>query len=763
MKKLIILGLLLLQFSIFHANIILDKIDVDENNIVSLTIHNINDPALLKLLLDNKDFQDFKIKVDKDKLLMMILVDNSGSIILDDFFEIRSRVDYFIKNLSREDFIQIYKVNDKSSIIYPLAPPAVASNNLVKSLVREGQLSKIYDSIIAANIDIKKIIATGQFKDFYPYVILFSDGDDVGSKNRNIGTDDVVMYDDKIDKSIPFFYFSYDSIAKESKNLPLIKLANETKGERIIKPSETEIQKLFFNRQKRATISFTVNKNEIIKRDTYYLDIIEKDNKLRTDLRALFTSLTADKDRAGQEDKDEKDIPVTDLTETGQTSLEEKSSELEITDETTLSEEEIKKTEQEQLDTDKASGSATDKEKDKKETTADKEFKLPGILKYILLALLIILILLILLFIIKKILDNRSGSSRSSGGGGSKRRSTSFAGGGTTYTTPSSTTTPSTKLSSTPVSTTTPTPTITKEIKKDITKKEEIKSIDDKKSPTTQIAEQTETTQKAETSLKQQDKVQPEEQKLTTIAEETSLEEKIKAEELKKQEAEKISLREKELAEGSGDRSFFYRKQLDLVTNKRYNKFSVFHNEGTRYVDDVEHTGEEVITQSKLKVLNVDNKIITVSGTVFLLLDEIINIKKMDFKTRKIKYDKVKKAFQVTLELLNSKKDLTSSISVGDSLECTKKTQLFGSPNAIVEKMIANKKQVFYDFTKWKSANGKKEGDQLILSSKYPLILDTIFEVKYLMDSSMSYQYYVTKITREKGKYNNILKLRNKI
>ena len=152
MRYKILVGLFLFIFSwsVVAEDIILDDIQV-EGNTVSAVIHKISDPDLVQLYLDQK-LSQFDIDVTREQLIFMLLIDNSGSINLKDFIEIRNRVNYFINNLTDQDYLQVYKVNDSREIIYSLDhPDKTVLPATVSDLVREGTLSKIYDSIIDAN------------------------------------------------------------------------------------------------------------------------------------------------------------------------------------------------------------------------------------------------------------------------------------------------------------------------------------------------------------------------------------------------------------------------------------------------------------------------------------------------------------------------------------------------------------------------------------------------------------------------------------
>ncbi|MCG8571652.1 MAG: hypothetical protein MJB14_16070, partial [Spirochaetes bacterium] len=183
------------------------------------------------------------------------------------------------------------------------------------------------------------------------------------------------------------------------------------------------------------------------------------------------------------------------------------------------------------------------------------------------------------------------------------------------------------------------------------------------------------------------------------------------------------------------------------------------HNEHTRYIDEQEHDGEEVIITEKVKVNDVKKGSLRVEAKLSYLLEELVSINHKDFQTVKVKYEARLKKFFLTLEPIKSVRDLTKLYQPGDTLECIKTTVIFGSPNAVVEKMIANRRPMFYKFTDWKTAEVESEDQVIILKSKLPLILDMVFEVKNSPHLTKGSDYIVKKIKRENQKYYNYLQV----
>ena len=124
----------------------------------------------------------------------------------------------------------------------------------------------------------------------------------------------------------------------------------------------------------------------------------------------------------------------------------------------------------------------------------------------------------------------------------------------------------------------------------------------------------------------------------------------------------------------------------------------------------------------------------------------------------KIKYDGKKSLYFITIRPLKYKNDLRKVIKPDTKeITCIKKSAIFGNSNAIIEKMIANKKPMFYNYGRWKKAQAELSDDNLIVYSKYPLILDTVFEVKNSLSSSISKDYYVKSIKKADNLYINSL------
>ena len=283
MKKVILLVLVLLSFKLLADTIKYDELTIDKNEKFSLTLHNLTNEEVnnLKLFLDGKESKDFDIKKIKNNWLFGVIVDNSGSILLADFFAILDRVGYLLSNLATDDYLVIWKLNNSLTEIYPLSNPNASLKPKISKLIREGRLTRIYDGIIEAKKRLEEISKDEKFANYHPYLLVFSDGDDIGSKAIK---DDIMA----LNNGIPFYFFSYINLNDLELMMPYKKLSKITNGDFIERPSQNDIKRLFIDRLNRYEMKFAINKDEIIKTKKYIVKIVSDDKFIEFDIRKLF-------------------------------------------------------------------------------------------------------------------------------------------------------------------------------------------------------------------------------------------------------------------------------------------------------------------------------------------------------------------------------------------------------------------------------------------------------------------------------------------
>ncbi|OHD34428.1 MAG: hypothetical protein A2086_12420, partial [Spirochaetes bacterium GWD1_27_9] len=186
-----------------------------------------------------------------------------------------------------------------------------------------------------------------------------------------------------------------------------------------------------------------------------------------------------------------------------------------------------------------------------------------------------------------------------------------------------------------------------------------------------------------------------------------------------------------------------FREKEDLLSTKKYNKFSVFYNEKTNFVDEAEHFGEEIFYDFRFKVESVTNNTVTCATKINLLLDEVVNIKDVKLKTVKIIYNTDTKEYLVSFvpyEQIN----LTDIFIAKQEIIAEKKAIVFGNPDAIIEKMIShNKNSQSIRSLAWEKATILEIKDNRFnLLTSNPLILDTIIEIR---KDHKTLQYKVSK------------------
>ncbi|HOV13130.1 MAG TPA: hypothetical protein PK771_02505, partial [Spirochaetota bacterium] len=107
MKEILIFIIMLISFNLFSNTIKYDELNIDENNFLTLKIHNLtNDEGKnLKLFIEEKENNNFTSQKIKNNWLFGIIIDNSGSMLVPDFLTILSRMNYLLSNVEKDDYL----------------------------------------------------------------------------------------------------------------------------------------------------------------------------------------------------------------------------------------------------------------------------------------------------------------------------------------------------------------------------------------------------------------------------------------------------------------------------------------------------------------------------------------------------------------------------------------------------------------------------------------------------------------------------------
>lgn len=287
MKRLKFLNIFLLLFIVFSGytqNLILDDVTIDKES-VFITFHNYPDDITsnITLMVDNKEKNNFNITLLNVRNLYYILIDNSGSLLEGDITSIKDKIKFFISNLKSNDLITIYKVNDDKTNIYKLNIRTDKTYEILEQIKREGNYSRLYDAVLSSYKELLDLKQMDQYKGYNYYLIFFSDGEDIESKNR--GTRLLNL------EGIPFFFFCYGDSYNEKLREPFIHLASNTNGKFLQEPDNSNIKKLFFDNENRYLLEFEVDLNKVISSKEYIVIISRKDdknNKIEIDLKKFF-------------------------------------------------------------------------------------------------------------------------------------------------------------------------------------------------------------------------------------------------------------------------------------------------------------------------------------------------------------------------------------------------------------------------------------------------------------------------------------------
>lgn len=749
MRTIIVIFSLFITFNIFSDTLIYDDLTIDKNSFLSLKIHNLNKKEMqtLSLFVDEKENKKFKSEKIKNNWLFGVIVDNSGSMLLNDFFTILERVRFLLSNVDKDDYLIVWKLNNTKEIIYPLSNPDETLGLKISSLIREGKFTRLYDGIIDAKKELKEIMKDPKYSKYNPYLLVFSDGDDIGSKSK-------AKEITERDNAIPFYFFSY--INKEEKDIviPFKNLADVTHGKILEKPSNDDINNLFIDRLNRYIIRFQINKEEILKREQYFIEIRTGNKFLKFDLRKLFGK--------------NKNIDI---------------NKLDITTNNTISEN-IDSSNDYNNNIDKDSEATSDQKDDiivdssedninfnqTKDNSNDltSDINRKGIIKvagknfsYLFLIIIALIILFLLLFIIIRKITNRAENR-----GNNADTSGSKTSGRKTFTDDFS-------FSNKNINETN-----NEKVKgnKDINRvKESEKSLkvndnlsddkyqDEKSDDNKKNLKEDIDNKVTEGSDDKEEFINKRKNEIKDI-----LENRIGKKESNgiDRENENVNKESDQIEEGlimgnndlSESKEVFVMEKEDLNNIKKYNKISILHSDKPSFIDEPDHFGEEISINTNLKIKESDKDFIICLSDYPMLLDETVEINKIKLVSTKIIYNENKKNYRITFKP-SKKIDLSSIFKVKQEISANKKTKIFGNRDAIIEKSLLSR-----DKFERKLIDSWQKGDliykkhkEAVLVTDYQLCIDTIVDIK---EDDEIKSYFISKVTKiENERYKNKLHL----
>ncbi|HPO48741.1 MAG TPA: VWA domain-containing protein [Spirochaetota bacterium] len=755
MKKKLLILLLFVNSIIFSTSLIYDDLTIDANGTLSLKIHNLTNEegANINLFLDEKKTSDFIGEKIKSPRLFGIIIDNSGSMALEDFFTILRRVNYLLTNLEKDDYLIVWKLNNSKEIIYPFSIPNESLSGRISNLIREGKFTRLFDGISEAQKEIYDISNKAEFKNRDSYLLVFSDGDDIGSfKNR----------EDILSKkyNIPFYFFSYPNKDRDDIIAPYKKLSDFTKGKVLERPSDDDINNFFIERLNKYVIKFKIDKNEITKKKEYFAKITAKDKFLKFDLRKLFDENnlinikkidiidnegfqesinSLDKEDASKgdasSDKDEKNI----FSDKNADNTKDVFSDQSGDGERSIVNLDASNDGEDRLENNKNFGN-------KKGVINFLKFNYK--LLFIILA---ILAFLIIILVLRKIIPIFAGKSESNEEGG--------------YSPGSVKNDKKNRI-------------LNANISSDYNSKKDI--LDDKKTKKDKNKKDRNRSEeeKAFVERKKEELKEVFENNLDKKKDKSYVASEVPGEEgrsnLDDKNAEKIDDSDKKdsnnetgIEENLKDVSenfykngnvVFVREKEDLNDYKKYSKISLFHNEKTSYIDEAERFGEELSLTSNFKIKEVSKNIIVCTSEYPMLLDEIVEIEKIKLISSKISYNEKKKEFKITF-IPKKKTDLSKIFKEKQDISANKKSRIFGNKDALIEKSLSSKKEFEREkTTNWKSAEIiYKKNKEAVLITEFQICVDTIVEIREENESE-PLSYFVSKITKiEENKFKNKL------
>ncbi|MBP5449190.1 MAG: VWA domain-containing protein [Spirochaetales bacterium] len=274
-------------------NITLSKNKNDKTDRVTIRFHNYPDDISvnLRLTLNQEEIfkPDYTLNRDLITRYYYILIDNSGSMRERDLAAIRKNVSYLISHIDSHDYVEVITVSDYSSAIYNLAHYSPNVQTRIDSINREGNYSRLYDAVSELNTQVRSKQSADMKKAKHDeqqslyYILFFSDGEDIESRITGKQMRDGY-------RDIPFYYFCYSSEFKPEPNKPFQEIAS--KHGKFFNYLDTEkIDELFFRNENRYTLIFFVNKKEVLKSKSYYIELSKRtteEGKIIIYLRKYF-------------------------------------------------------------------------------------------------------------------------------------------------------------------------------------------------------------------------------------------------------------------------------------------------------------------------------------------------------------------------------------------------------------------------------------------------------------------------------------------
>jgi hypothetical protein len=278
-----LIAVIFINISVIPEEIILDDVSSDGKGNYAVTIHNLDESGVdnLKLTLDGKDYTGLAVEKMSSKFLFGVIIDNSGSMKLDDFFTLLKRMNYILDNMKEDDYIAVWKLNDRRIPIYPLGRPDKNFSVQINKLIREGKYTRLYDGIIESKKELDGYMQKEEYRTYFPSLVVLSDADDINSANK---PGDILTENN----DIPFYFFSYLTLPDKRITEPYEKLSGITKGKFLERPDEQAVKKYLFDRNTRYLVKFVVKKSDF-KKETVTAQIKdEQSDTLTFELKNLF-------------------------------------------------------------------------------------------------------------------------------------------------------------------------------------------------------------------------------------------------------------------------------------------------------------------------------------------------------------------------------------------------------------------------------------------------------------------------------------------
>lgn len=189
-----------------------------------------------------------------------------------------------------------------------------------------------------------------------------------------------------------------------------------------------------------------------------------------------------------------------------------------------------------------------------------------------------------------------------------------------------------------------------------------------------------------------------------------------------------------------------YRIKKDMQALERVSKFNLIYNKNASFIDEEEHTGEQVVIESKLSVAEIGEDYLIATGGIGLLLDEIVDMKGIKLRVDNADFMRNESNYRYRLVITDVlKQSLDSIFTVKDSVIGEKRMVIFGQDSAVIDKLVgktANSHSIRPN-SGWNDCNVGGGRDVNSFMTYDPVFIDTVIELSVNGQTS---DYFIKKV-----------------